>query len=193
MIASTAGSGHAPCAVHGRDEYSVPQPCRVGLRAMQVSCSASLATAHGSAVAAAVGVMVAPHAPPPLPPRMADLRAALEEPSSGLAGSLPEADEAAAVVGRSPGGGPVFSALGLQMWLLLACQEPSGLRDKPGKSPDFYHTCYCLSGLAVAQQCSGRVLGEAGNSLRVTDVGVNVLPEKLAFARTRFAEPVPVR
>ena len=23
--------------------------------------------------------------------------------------------------------------------------------DKPGKSADFYHTCYCLSGLSVAQ------------------------------------------
>lgn len=23
--------------------------------------------------------------------------------------------------------------------------------DKPGKGKDFYHTCYCLSGLSVAQ------------------------------------------
>ena len=23
--------------------------------------------------------------------------------------------------------------------------------DKPGKHPDFYHTCYCLSGLSVCQ------------------------------------------
>lgn len=30
-----------------------------------------------------------------------------------------------------------------------------GLRDKPGKSPDYYHTCYCLSGLAQAQHASG--------------------------------------
>ena len=26
-----------------------------------------------------------------------------------------------------------------------------GLRDKPGKSRDYYHTCYCLSGLSVCQ------------------------------------------
>ena len=26
-----------------------------------------------------------------------------------------------------------------------------GLLDKPGKSRDFYHTCYTLSGLALAQ------------------------------------------
>lgn len=25
-----------------------------------------------------------------------------------------------------------------------------GLRDKPGRGRDYYHTCYCLSGLAVA-------------------------------------------
>lgn len=32
------------------------------------------------------------------------------------------------------------------------CQAPNGgLRDKPGKSPDFYHTCYCLSGLSLCQ------------------------------------------
>lgn len=154
-----------------------------------MSCSASLATAPGSAVAAAVDAMLVPHVPPPLPPRMADLRAALAEQDSSLACSSPEADAGSAGE-RLPGGRPMFSAAGLQMWLMLACQEPSGLRDKPGKSPDFYHTCYCLSGLAVAQQCSGRVLGQTANSLRVTDVCVNVLPEKLAFARRRFAEPV---
>ena len=32
------------------------------------------------------------------------------------------------------------------------CQSSSGgLRDKPSKSPDFYHTCYCLSGLSICQ------------------------------------------
>ena len=36
---------------------------------------------------------------------------------------------------------------------LRACmQDPrGGLVDKPGKSRDFYHTCYALSGLSVAQ------------------------------------------
>ena len=37
-----------------------------------------------------------------------------------------------------------------------------GLRDKPGKSADFYHTCYCLSGLSSAQHASNTVLGPPG-------------------------------
>ncbi|KAJ1517613.1 hypothetical protein HMI54_005051 [Coelomomyces lativittatus] len=40
-----------------------------------------------------------------------------------------------------------------QMYLLLACQneQKGGLMDKPGKSPDAYHTCYGLSGLSSLQ------------------------------------------
>ena len=35
-------------------------------------------------------------------------------------------------------------------------QDPrAGLVDKPGKSRDFYHTCYALSGLSVAQHSPG--------------------------------------
>jgi len=30
-----------------------------------------------------------------------------------------------------------------------------GLRDKPSKSRDFYHSCYCLSGLSVVQHQGG--------------------------------------
>ena len=38
----------------------------------------------------------------------------------------------------------------LRKYILQACQElpHGGLRDKPGKRADYYHTCYCLSGLA---------------------------------------------
>ena len=33
---------------------------------------------------------------------------------------------------------------------MVCCQmQHGGLRDKPGRSRDYYHTCYCLSGLAV--------------------------------------------
>ncbi|KAI8982165.1 terpenoid cyclases/protein prenyltransferase alpha-alpha toroid [Mycotypha africana] len=40
----------------------------------------------------------------------------------------------------------------LQEYILLCCQsESGGLIDKPGKGPDFYHTCYCLSGLSTVQ------------------------------------------
>lgn len=38
------------------------------------------------------------------------------------------------------------------------CQQlRGGLRDKPGKSVDYYHTCYCLSGLSTAQHASNAV------------------------------------
>lgn len=39
----------------------------------------------------------------------------------------------------------------LQKYILTACQctATGGLRDKPGKHPDFYHTCYALSGLTI--------------------------------------------
>ena len=34
----------------------------------------------------------------------------------------------------------------------MQTQDPrGGLVDKPGKTRDFYHTCYALSGLSVAQ------------------------------------------
>ena len=140
----------------------------------------------GSPAAAAVDAVLTTYAAPALPPRAADLQTALVAEQSkqhGCHAPVADADQAQVECGDAP----VFNAVGLQMWLLLACQEASGLRDKPGKSPDFYHTCYCLSGLAVAQQCSGRVLGQGANAVRRTDVCVNVLPEKLAYSRQRVA------
>jgi hypothetical protein len=82
---------------------------------------------------------------------------------------------------------PVFSSLGLQLWILLASQEPMGLRDKPGKPPDWYHTCYCLSGLSVAQAASGTVLGGLGNAVCLTDALTNTLPARLAAARKHWS------
>ncbi|OMO69738.1 Prenyltransferase/squalene oxidase [Corchorus olitorius] len=53
---------------------------------------------------------------------------------------------------------PLFNSLALQQYIILCAQEPGGgLRDKPGKSRDHYHTCYCLSGL------SPRILSTTGN------------------------------
>ncbi|KAH3667026.1 hypothetical protein WICMUC_005373 [Wickerhamomyces mucosus] len=45
------------------------------------------------------------------------------------------------------------SRAGLQNYILACCQNDrnGGLRDKPSKQPDFYHTTYCLFGLAIAQ------------------------------------------
>lgn len=57
----------------------------------------------------------------------------------------------------------LFHQAALQEYLLLCCQNPSGgLVDKPGKYRDYYHTCYTLSGLSVAQHFIG---GAARNNL----------------------------
>ena len=52
------------------------------------------------------------------------------------------------------------SSVNLQMYVLLACQdlEKGGLKDKPGKSIDMYHTCYSLSGLWCAQLVDAEII-----------------------------------
>lgn len=50
----------------------------------------------------------------------------------------------------------LYSAVQCKTLFIFACvvgdQVPEGgLRDKPGKGRDYYHTCYCLSGLSTAQ------------------------------------------
>ena len=48
-----------------------------------------------------------------------------------------------------------LTLVALQEFVLLAAQREEGkgggLRDKPGKRPDLYHTCNNLSGLSIAQ------------------------------------------
>jgi len=72
----------------------------------------------------------------------------------------------------------------LQVYVLLACQHPSGgLRDKPGKSSDYYHTCYSLSGISAVQHGIGThetrcIVGDAQNELGQIDVFYNILLEK---------------
>ncbi|OCF35551.1 protein farnesyltransferase subunit beta [Kwoniella heveanensis BCC8398] len=50
---------------------------------------------------------------------------------------------------------PLFNRVALQEFTLIAAQQEAGstggLRDKPGKRPDGYHTCNTLSGLSIAQ------------------------------------------
>ncbi|EFC47966.1 farnesyltransferase beta subunit [Naegleria gruberi] len=64
----------------------------------------------------------------------------------------------------------MFNQTALQEYLLLCCQQESGgLRDKPVKQPDFYHTCYALFGLSISQHNpsgSLAVLGDCKNLLR---------------------------
>lgn len=48
--------------------------------------------------------------------------------------------------------GVLFDRVALQEYILLIAQAPKGgLRDKPGKNADAYHTCYNLSGLSMCQ------------------------------------------
>ncbi|CAG9467296.1 unnamed protein product [Pedinophyceae sp. YPF-701] len=94
----------------------------------------------------------------------------------------------------------LFDALCLQGWV-LACGQPDsggGLRDKPGKSVDHYHTCYALSGLSVAQHCARAglqgeaadavLLGGPGNLLRATDPATNVVTDNLRAALRYYGE-----
>ncbi|EIT80880.1 beta subunit of farnesyltransferase [Aspergillus oryzae 100-8] len=48
--------------------------------------------------------------------------------------------------------GNLYSREGLTRYILACCQgKHGGLRDKPGKHPDSYHTCYTLTGLSTTQ------------------------------------------
>jgi len=88
-----------------------------------------------------------------------------------------------------------FKPQPLQFYVLLACQHPSGgLRDKPGKSADFYHTCYSLSGMSVSQyQVDGSpvVVGGDENRLLRSDPFYNVGIEKAARKSAYFAVAPP--
>jgi len=61
----------------------------------------------------------------------------------------------------------LFDQYKLQRYILLCAQEPSGgLRDKPSKPRDFYHTCYNLSGLSVSQH----VLTSSSDHKKATNI-----------------------
>ncbi|XP_036840537.1 protein farnesyltransferase subunit beta [Oncorhynchus mykiss] len=94
----------------------------------------------------------------------------------------------------------MFEQQALQEYILLCCQNPAGgLLDKPGKSRDFYHTCYCLSGLSVAQHFGNMdlhhelIVGREENRLAPSHPVYNICPEKVAQAIQHFHQlPVPV-
>ncbi|CAB1342582.1 unnamed protein product [Coregonus sp. 'balchen'] len=67
------------------------------------------------------------------------------------------------------------------------------------KSRDFYHTCYCLSGLSVAQHFGNMdlhhelIVGQEENRLAPSHPVYNICPEKVAQAIRHFHQlPVPV-
>lgn len=64
-----------------------------------------------------------------------------------------------------------------------------GLRDKPGKPPDYYHTCYCLSGLSVSQHYKPEGVinpREHPDRLAKTDLLCNVVEDRLCAALIYF-------
>ncbi|XP_066279849.1 protein farnesyltransferase subunit beta-like [Branchiostoma lanceolatum] len=93
----------------------------------------------------------------------------------------------------------MFHQGALQEYVLICCQFISGgLIDKPGKARDFYHTCYCLSGLSIAQHFIGgkynhsHVMGPARNELHATHPVYNISPEAVVQANSYFGVlPVP--
>merc|ERR1712217_409248 len=87
-----------------------------------------------------------------------------------------------------------FTPKPLQTYVFLACQHNSGgLKDKPGKSADFYHTCYSLSGVAACQydlDGTPDVVGAEANKLERIDVYYNVCLEK-AERKCAYFEKLP--
>lgn len=78
---------------------------------------------------------------------------------------------------------------GLQRYILIACQDlkRGGLKDKPEKSVDYYHTCYCLAGLNVAQNEPGaQILGGPANRLEPIDSVYNLRPTKVTQMKRHF-------
>jgi len=93
-------------------------------------------------------------------------------------------------------GGWLFNQRALQDYLLVCCQENNGgYRDKPGKNRDYYHTCYALSGFAIAQHSPYSlpiVEGEFDNILKEINPIHNVRLEKVDKAINYFCSlPTP--
>mmetsp|Transcript_2720 Transcript_2720/g.7117 ORF Transcript_2720/g.7117 Transcript_2720/m.7117 type:complete len:439 (-) Transcript_2720:283-1599(-) len=115
------------------------------------------------------------------------------------AGSDPTGAELLASLAEADGSW-LFDQGALQDYLMVCGQlSKGGLRDKPGKDPDYYHTCYCLSGLSVAQHSHlTSVSGAAERTthcpygdatmLARTDPRYNISELKVARAFSHFAQ-----
>ncbi|XP_040576755.1 protein farnesyltransferase subunit beta [Lepeophtheirus salmonis] len=90
----------------------------------------------------------------------------------------------------------LYNQINLQRYLLICCQDPrGGLIDKPGKSRDYYHTCYALSGLSIAQHSRNKkfVYGNASNELKPSHVLYNIGVDAVSKALEFFKNfPVPL-
>ena len=103
-------------------------------------------------------------------------RTPLEPSARGSSGANAHADRAALSLHT-----PLYNTGALRLWLLQCCQNRrgGGLRDKPGTAVDYYHTCYCLSGLAACQAYSG---AEPRYALAIIDPALNIVKSKLEAA-----------
>jgi hypothetical protein len=80
-------------------------------------------------------------------------------------------------------------------WLMQ--EQDGGLRDKPGKRRDHYHSCYCLSGLSLCQYSWSKrpdspplpkvVMGPYSNLLEPIHPLFNVVLDRYREAREFFA------
>uniref|UniRef100_A0A2C9U718 Prenyltransferase alpha-alpha toroid domain-containing protein n=1 Tax=Manihot esculenta TaxID=3983 RepID=A0A2C9U718_MANES len=76
-------------------------------------------------------------------------------------------------------------------------EQKGGFRDKPGKARDYYHTCYCLSGLSVCQYSQSKdehspplpraVLGPYSNLLEPVHPLYNVVLKQYHEAHEFFS------
>merc|ERR1712157_466173 len=92
-------------------------------------------------------------------------------------------------------GGLMFDQKLLQRYILLCGQDVNGgLRDKPSKSRDFYHSCYNLSGLSISQHVLSKtnVLNavqyeiENHNVIAATHPVFNLRLERVLFMLNNF-------
>ena len=109
-------------------------------------------------------------------------------PSGGAAGAeagggaAPAAMAAAAMAATSAG--ILYNVEFLERYTLLCCQQAGGgLRDKPSKNRDFYHTCYTLSGLSIAQHYGTMAHDDM---VERTDPVYNVVDANLSTALAHF-------
>ncbi|CAL5370065.1 unnamed protein product [Camellia sinensis] len=92
---------------------------------------------------------------------------------------------------------PLFHSMALQQYVILCSQVEGGFRDKPGKHKDYYHTCYCLSGLSVCQYSLSKkagsqplpraILGPYSNLLQPIHPLFNVVLEQFYEAHEFFS------
>lgn len=115
--------------------------------------------------------------------------------------AAPSAAASTAALAASDGLPAVMNRRALQSYVLYCCQQPEGgLRDKPSKSRDQYHSCYCLAGLSAAQHThdgaqlpAASIVGSAGNVVVESVHPVfNIARARVAAAGEHFSkQPAP--